>query len=464
MARFRTSSDIELLVPLDRGGATPLYQQLERELREGVRGGRLAAGTTLPSTRALAAQLEVTRGVVVAAYEQLSAEGYLVARPGGATRVATVPGPSGARPTPTRRAFATDFRPGRPDVNEFPRSAWLRSVRRILASAPSERLGYLGGAGMPELRDALAGYLNRARGTSIHPDNLVITAGVAQGLHLIAQALHGRGHQRIGVEDPWHSEYRDMLEADGLTVLAIPVDDDGIRTDVLDAADVDAVVVTPAHQYPTGAVLSADRRAALIAWADRRGGTVIEDDYDAEFRYDRDPIGAMQGLCSDRVVYAGTASKILAPGLRLGWLAVPDRLRDDVARAKLAADQGSSAIDQLTMADFIEHGDLDRHLRRMRVVYRRRRDALLAAIERYLPTWRPTGASAGLHVMAWLPEAVDERRLVASAATHDIGLAGLATTCHRPSLGPGIVFGYGSIDEARIAPGIARLASVAADR
>ena len=460
MRRFRTSSELELYLPLHRDNELPLYRQLEQALRDAVRGGRLNADASLPSTRALAAQLGVARGVVVSAYEQLTAEGYLVSRPGGATRVGRVPGSVESAPVSVRPDFEIDFRPGRPDVREFPRTAWLRSLRRVLASAPADRLGYLGGGGMPELRNALAGYLNRSRGTCIAANNVIITGGVAQGLHLMAQVLRASGARRIGVEDPWHPEYRQMLEDAGLPVVAIPVDDQGVRVDLLEASDADAMVVTPAHQYPTGAVLSAERRARLIAWADRRDGVVIEDDYDAEFRYDRDPIGAMQGLCADRVIYAGTASKTLAPGLRLGWLAVPPRLRDALTTAKLAADQGSSALDQLALADFVEGGELDRHLRRMRSIYRRRRDTLLHALARHLPDWRPTGASAGLHVMAWLPTGVDEPSLVAAAAADGIGLYGLANTCRGPDSDAGIVFGYGSIDEGRIDAGIGRLAGL----
>jgi len=226
------------------------------------------------------------------------------------------------------------------------------------------------------------------------------------------------------------------------------------------AAEVQAVVVTPAHQYPTGVVLAPGRREALIAWADRHDTTIIEDDYDAEFRYDRMPIGAMQGLCGQRVVYAGTASKTLARGLRLGWLAVPARLVAHVAAAKKQADNGSSALDQLALADFIEHGELDRHLRRMRAIYRRRRDHLLQSLARHLPRVRPVGASAGLHVLAWLPSDVDEERLIDAALAQGVRLDGIADAYLGPRSGSGIIFGYGSIDEQRIAEGIATVESL----
>ena len=397
----RAASAIELLVPLRRDSDVPLHRQLEQQLRDSVRSGRFAAESTLPSTRALAGQLGIARGVVVEAYEQLIAEGYLASRPGGSTRVARVPIVEQRLPTLSQRPqFEFDFRPGRPELTEFPRAAWLRSLRRVLNETPAVRLGYIDGRGMPELRAALATYLNRARGTGASASDVVIATGFAQALQLLARTLRARGAQRIGIEDPWHPEYRLMVDAAGLETVPITVDDRGINVDALDAANVDAVVVTPAHQYPTGAVLPAERRAALIAWADRRDATIIEDDYDSEFRYDREPIGAMQGLCADRVAYVGTASKVLAPGLRLGWIVAPSRLAADIAHVKMAADHGSAALDQLALADFIARGELDRHLRRMRILYRRRRDVLLDAFERHLPQIQPCGASAGLHVLA----------------------------------------------------------------
>ena len=255
-----------------------------------------------------------------------------------------------------------------------------------------------------------------------------------------------------------------MLARSGLEIVPIPVDDGGLQVEHLEQARVDAVVLTPAHQYPTGAVLAPERRATLIDWADRHGAMILEDDYDAEFRYDREPIGAMQGLCSERVIYAGTASKTLAPGLRLGWLAAPRRLAEGIAQVKTLADHGSSAIDQLALADFIERGELDRHLRRARAVYRERRDTLLAGLATLLPELRPTGASAGLHVLTFLPVGVDEAALVADAAERDISLQGLSSGyAARPACG-GLVFGYAAVDKRRIPAGLERLAALDAWR
>ena len=461
MARSRTSSDVELLVELDRDGAEPLHRQLEASLRSGIRDGRLAAGTVLPSSRALAAELRVSRGIVVEAYEQLVAEGFLDSRPGGATRVAR-----GATSAPTARgdlaiaSWPFDFRPGRPDVTEFPRAAWLRSLRRVLAEAPADRFTYLAGRGVPELRVALAGYLNRVRGMAVTPECVVVSTGFIQGLGLTARALAARGARRIAVEDPSDAEYRRSLVDGGLTPVPVAVDDAGLLVDRLDGADVDAALVTAAHQYPTGGVLPPERRAALVDWAQRRGGWVIEDDYDAEFRYDREPIGALQGLRPERVVYAGSASKTLAPGLRLGWLAAPPALVDGLTDAKLAADHGSPAIDQLALADFIGRGELDRHLRRLRPIYRARRDTLLAAMARHLPELEPVGASAGLHVLAWLPDGDDEAGILAAADAAGIGMSGIRSRWIGADGRQGLVFGYGLIREERIEEGVARLADV----
>ena len=463
MSRMRTSSALELLLLLDRDEPEPLHRQLERQLRDGVREGRLAQGSLLPSTRALSRELGVSRGIVVEAYEQLAAEGYLASRPGGTTLVARTSAPAaGHQPEPEAIPILYDFRPGRPDVSMFPRDAWLRSIRRVFNEAPGERFGYLDGRGMPELRDALSAYINRVRGTAADAGSIIISSGFTQGMLLVSRVLASSGARRIAMEEPSQFDARRTIRDCGLEFVGIPVDDAGIRVDLLDATDVDAVLVTPAHQYPTGAVLPAERRAALAAWATRRGTLIFEDDYDAEFRYDREPIGAIQGLCLDHVVYIGSASKILAPGLRLGWLVVPPHLVDAIALEKKVVDLGSSAIDQLAFADFLSRGELDRHLRRLRPIYRRRRDAILAALARHLPELRPVGASAGLHVLVWLPDDVDEAALVEEAAAAGIGLEGAASSGSTPNPRGGVIFGYGSADERTIDEGVRRLASVLA--
>jgi GntR family transcriptional regulator / MocR family aminotransferase len=461
MPRSRTSSAVELLVRLRRDDAEPLHRQLEHELRSAVRSGRLAPGAALPPTRALAAQLGLSRGVVVEAYEQLVAEGYLTSRDRSATRVArdaALPPPAHLHESPPPPPRVS-FNPGRPDVSQFPRAAWLRSLRRVLNEAPSQSFTYAEGRGLLDLRLALAAYLNRVRGTAADAGRIVISNGFSQGLALVAVVLRASGARRIAVEDPSHYGTRATLETAGLEPVGVPVDDDGLRVDLLERAGVDAVLVTPAHQYPTGGVLPPERRAALVEWATRADALVIEDDYDAEYRYDREPIGAIQGLAPDRVVYGGSASKTLAPGLRLGWVVVPASMVDRVADAKLAADNGSAALEQLAFADFVTRGELDRHLRRMRPIYRRRRDALLAALRRHLPELRPGGTAAGLHLLAWLPDGLDEEALVWRAASRGVGVFGLAQYRLAPSRAGGLIFGYSGLSEDAIDEGVRILAT-----
>jgi GntR family transcriptional regulator/MocR family aminotransferase len=452
----------DLLVELRRDAAVPLHRQIEASIRDGIRSGRLRLGTSLPPTRTIAADLGVSRGVVVEAYQQLVAEGYLTSRTGGYTQVAIgpEPAPTPARPVPGQ-APRIDFGYGRADVSNFPRTAWLRSLRRVLTDAPSERFGYLSGRGVPELHDALADYLNRVRGTSAKPGNLVICNGYAQGITLLIQVLAKSGAKRLAVEDPSaDDDARPIAVSAGLDVVGIPVDHHGIRVDVLDRTDADAVILTPSHQWPTGAVLSAESRTAVLHWAKRRGALIVEDDYDAEYRYDRAPIGAMQGLAPDQVVYAGTASKTLAPGLRLGWLVLPPHLVDDVAAAKIAADRGSPVIDQLAFADFLSRGEFDRHLRRMRPVYRRRRDALLKALRERVPALEPAGVSAGLHLVTWLPSDLDETTVVDAATRRGLGVYGLSPYRISSEGDGGLIFGYATLSERTITEGIGILATV----
>jgi GntR family transcriptional regulator/MocR family aminotransferase len=469
MAEVRTNfvGAAELLVEIQREVPTPLHRQLQAAIRERIRQGHLRAGAVLPASRVLAADLGLSRGVVVEAYAQLVAEGYLVSRAGGYTQVASA-GPTGldqpAAP-PATRPLRIDFRYGRPDVSQFPRAAWLRSLRRVLNEIPNERLSYLDGRGAPELHQALADYLNRVRGTSARAENIVICNGFGQGIRLLAYVLAANGFRCLAVEDPSSDDdIRVIAPAAGLRIIGIPVGPSGIDVDALDRSGADAVLVTAAHQFPTGAVLPPESRNALISWAVRRDGLIIEDDYDAEYRYDRDPIGAIQGLAPERVVYAGTVSKTLAPGLRMGWLVLPGRLVADLAAAKLLDDRGSPVLDQLTFADFVARGEFDRHLRRMRPRYRQRRDALLDTLARRLPDFEATGISAGLHVVTWLPADLDERAVVDAAAARGLGVYGLRP--YRMSAGrDALLFGYGNVSETSIRDGVGLLAeSVAAIR
>jgi len=450
----------DVLVELARESDVPLHRQIEASIRDAVRSGRLRRGTPLPATRRLAAELGVSRGVVIEAYQQLGAEGYLTSRSGAYTRVAIGPEPA---PEPDLAAvpppLAIDFSPCRGDGTMFPRAAWLRSTKRVLGDAD---FGYVSGRGAPALHAALAEYLNRVRGTSARPSDVVICNGYAQGIALVLSVLAANGAKRIAVEDPSADDDAvPAARAAGLEVVGVPVGDDGIEVEALAGLDADALVLTPSHQWPTGAVLSAAGRAAAVRWARERNALIVEDDYDAEYRYDRAPIGALQGIAPDRVVYAGTASKTLAPGLRLGWLVPPPRLVGAVAAAKTLADRGSPVLDQLAFADFLAHGEFERHLRRMRPVYRRRRDALLAALRAELPDFEPAGIAAGLHLVAYLPPSLDEETLIEAAAHRGVALYGLAP--YRLSGGgrPGLTFGYATLDEATLWRGVRIVAEVA---
>ncbi|WP_192809474.1 MocR-like pyridoxine biosynthesis transcription factor PdxR [Actinomadura rudentiformis] len=453
----------ELLVELDRTRPVPLHRQIEAALREGIRAGRLPLGMSVPPSRRLAAELGVSRGVVVEAYDQLVAEGYLSSTPGSYTRVAAGPGQPVSRPAPAPAAPPRiDFGYGRMDAAAFPRAAWLRSLKRVVTHAPHDRLNYLDGYGMPELRQALADYLNRARGASVSASHIVITSGFGQAVGLMVDVLARRGARRIAVEDPSpDDDIRPLAEARGLDVVGLPVSEDGVRVDALERSAADLVVLTPSHQWPLGGVLPAEARASVVRWARDRGAVVLEDDYDAEFRYDRAPVGAIQGLAPDVVAHAGSVSKTLAPGLRLGWLVPPPHLTEAIAEAKLLADRGSPAIEQLAFADFLLRGEFDRHLRRMRPLYRRRRDALLGALEQHLPAFEPTGIAAGLHLVAWLPEGLREDDLIVAAAREGVKVAGVGPYRIGGEGRQGLILGYSELNEARIVEGVQALAAAA---
>lgn len=448
------------LIAIDPADARPLHEQLEQALRSAIRVGRLAAGSRLPSTRGLSAELGVSRGVVTAAYGQLAAEGYLVTRQGAPVRVSDAI--RGARARPSARSlaapFAYDMRPGLPDLAGFPRDRWLRSLAAAWRRTPAAALGDLDPRGIPELRDALSAYLDRVRGTAADPELLIVASGFAQGFSLVCRWLLGHGIRRIAVEDPgWHA-HRLVAEQAGLEAVGVPVDGGGLDVEALTASAAAAVVVTPAHQFPTGAVLARERRAALVEWAERHERLIVEDDYDAELRFDGPPLGALQGLAPERVLYVGSASKRLAPGLRLGWMLVPSWLTWPLVSAKSIEDSGAEVLGQLALADFIARGDLDRHLRRARLRYAERRLELLAAVRERIPVLRCGEDPAGLHELLLLPPEIDEPALLAAAAHRGVGLDGLAW--HRRSAGGpgGVLAGYAGLSSPALAEAVRRLA------
>jgi GntR family transcriptional regulator/MocR family aminotransferase len=298
------------------------------------------------------------------------------------------------------------------------------------------------------------------RGTAARPERMVICNGFTQGFRLVCSVLKQRGARAVATEDPSHEEQREAIRATGLKVVTVPVDEKGLVVERLERTTASAVLATPAHQFPTGSVLAPERRAALLAWAARRQAYVIEDDYDAEFRYDREPVGSLQGVAPERVVYVGSASKTLAPALRLGWLVAPAELLQDLARTKEMEDRGSPGIEQLAFADFLERGELDRHLRRMRLIYRRRRDALTRALRTHLPKRRVFGIAAGLNLMLELPAGSDERAVSAAAAELSVNVGGVHAYSVRAQTPPALILGYGALRDSAIAEGIRRLAAV----
>ena len=500
----------ELLLPLDRYSGQPLRTQLEGGLREAIRTGRLPVGERLPSSREMARELGVSRGLVQECYAQLIAEGYLESRIGSATRVAPglsgaagMPGPAGADPGAAAPAGApgpagavgamgagagggagsaagdgagaragsgaaagprliADFRSGVPDLAAFPRGDWVWAMREACREVATADLDYGDPRGSDVLRRVVAGYVRRVRAAVADPDSIVVCTGFAQGLGLSLRALAAaRGVTRVAFEDPGYGQAGTSSSiraagAAGLVAVHVPVDADGLDVAALAASGARAVVVMPAHQSPTGVVLTARRRHALVEWAARNDAYIIEDDYDSEFRYDREPVGVLQGLAPDRVLTIGTVSKALVPAIRLGWLLVPPVLVEAVAEEKTLADRGTSGLDQLAVAALLESGRYDRHLRRMRAGYAKRREALIGALAQHAPGVRLTGLAAGFHAVAHLPSRADEQAVVAAARERLVGLYGMSLNRSDGSVRPPqLVLGFGHVGERAIEAGVA---------
>jgi GntR family transcriptional regulator/MocR family aminotransferase len=420
----------------------------------------LRTGTRLPSSRALAQALGVSRGVISDAYDQLVSEGYLEVRARAAPRVAAVMGTTPAPPELPPSNWQHDFVATTPDVSLFPRRAWIRAVDRSLRVAPDNAFDYGDHRGRPELRQALSGYLARVRGVRIDPGRIVVTQGFTQALDLLSRVLAAQGRTTIAVETPSLPDGWETVRESRLRVVGCPVDGQGIRVDPLASLGANAVIVTPAHQFPTGAVLAPARRSALVAWAESADALIIEDDYDAEFRYDRAAIGAVQGLDPERVAHIGTASKTLAPGCRLGWASLPAHLVDEVKERKAAADSGSPAIDQLAFADLLVSGEYERHVARVRHVYRRRRDRLVTALARAMPALPVRGAAAGMHLLVPLPAGTDDTGIVRAAEERGIRVRALSPLHVDPRPERGLLFGYGRLVEERVDQAVDELVSV----
>lgn len=440
-----TSTGIDLFLELLPGERR--REGLERALREAIRGGRLAAGQRLPATRVLAAELGLSRGTVSAAYDQLVAEGYLLSRHGSGTTVAHVPHAASHRVRRPASKPVHDLRPGTGDMNAFPVREWLRSVRRALTSAPFSAFGYADDLrGRPELRAALADYLGRARGVAATPERIVITSGYAQSLVLLARVL-GPSTQHFAMEDPGLPYHRELVRHAGVELWPLPVDRLGADPRGLPDG-VGVVVTTPAHQYPTGVTLHPSRRRALIDWARSADAVIVEDDYDGELRYDRQPVGALQAMAPGHVVYAGTAAKALAPALRIGWMVLPPDLVDPVLAELRLSTLETESLGQLALADLIATHGYDRQIRAVRGRHRRRRDLLVGALAAF-PGLAAAGISAGQHILVTLPDDGPAESDVVDAATRrGLVLSGLAEHWHESPRAKGLVVGYGAPTEA----------------
>jgi GntR family transcriptional regulator / MocR family aminotransferase len=453
---------------LDLGDAPlPLRDRLESALRDAVHSGRIPAGAALPPSRALAETLGVSRWVVTEVYGQLVAEGVLESRVGSATRV-----PEGAAARPAQHAVprplrgglhrpAFDLGPGMPDLRHVPRARWANAVRHALATLPDTEFAVVDRLGHPLARTAVAAYLTRSRRAVAAPDDVVITHGATDAMTALAGGLRAAGHRSLLVEDPSWPRLREVAAAAGLTPVPVPVDDLGVDVLGLTASaertGARAALITPAHQFPSGAALAPARREAIVRWARAADAVLIEDDYDAEFRYDRRPVAALQGMAPERVVLIGSLSKSVAPGFGLGWAVMPAALRERVRLGDVAR---PSTLDQAALARFIDAGDLERHLRAVRGRFRRRRAALLAAIERELPGLRVTGIAAGMHAVLELPPGV--RATDAAAAADTLGVAVSPLARYRVSAAASapeaLVLGYGNLSDSLVDESVARLA------
>ena len=459
----------DLLVQLAQTGHGPLRRRLRDSLREAIISGRLPAGARLPSSRTLAADLAVSRGVVVDAYAQLIAEGFLTSRPGWGTAVAEIGGygleragdiaSKAAAVTPAGNEI--DLRPGPPDLSTFPRTAWATATRDVLRQVPDADLGYQPPWGVDSLRQLLTEYLGRVRGVTTHPSRVLVVSGATQGITLLVRVLRAAGLTDIAVEAPSNPVQRQVLSRYGVRIWDVPVDAEGLVVDALARTPCTAVIVTPGHQYPCGMVLSAARRSALTRWAHRVGGLVIEDDYDAMLRHDNRQVGALQMLSPARVALVGSVSKSLAPGLRLGWIVSPPEMVDDLRTAKRDDDFGTSVLEQYVLARLLVTGDYDRHVRRLRRHYRKRRDTVVEALRREIPGADVQGFAAGLHLLLRLPAHVDEDRYVAEAQARGVAVLGTSRMYGTQPAQPGVVIQYGRVSATMLAEAARRLGAAA---
>ncbi|MFF7162913.1 PLP-dependent aminotransferase family protein [Streptomyces sp. NPDC008086] len=454
MRESQTNPVGDLLLHLDRAGDEPLHERVKRALRAAIRDGRIEVGTTLPPSRQLASDLGVSRWAVTEAYSQLTAEGYLEARTGSGTRVrwADAPDDGAGRRAPRRTPEARfDLGPGLPDLRAFPRRRWAEAVRAQVSTTSYTEFGYPPAGGHPRLRRLLVEYLGRSRGVSANPDDVTVCTSVTDGVRRVCHGLRAEGITEVGCEEPGWTRLRDVIRAAGVEPVPVRTDGGGLRVeDLAGLPDLRAVLTSPAHQFPLGCVLAPERRAALLRWARRVDGVVLEDDYDAEFRYDRRPVAALQGMDPSRVVLFKSLSKILSPALGIGWIVAPPRWTRHLHLADQTATQPPT-LDQLAFATMLESGAYDRYLRAGRKRYRDRRDALVRALAEELPGAPVLGVAAGLHLILRLPDGVDTGAVVRAASVRSLRIADLAayhaTEDHADH---GLVLGYGNLADGAV--------------
>jgi GntR family transcriptional regulator/MocR family aminotransferase len=452
----------ELLVELDRASREPLRRQLERWLRAGIEDGSLPDGTRLPSSRGLAEHLGVSRGVVVDAYDQLTAQGFLLSRQRRAPVVCAAEVPSSAPPPPDS-PYRFVLSPNAPDPGLFPRRQWLRATAEVMRELPNQELDYPSDwRGPMRVRTALAGYLTRVRRVNAGLDRLILTFGYLHSVDLICRVLAAQGARRIAMENPSIPEQAAIARSHGLAVDTIPVDEAGLVVEQLFDTEAEAVIVTPAHQFPLGMVLSAQRRRAMASWATQRQGVIVENDYDAEFRYDGSPIGAVQSLAPERTIYLGTTSKTLAPAVRLGWMVAPAEIAGTLAGIQRNHGGGFIGINAHVLAQLLLSGAYERHVQRCRRTYRRRRDALVRAIAAELPHLKVLGIAGGLHLTLRLPPACDVDSVVETVRSEGIDIRPLSHYASTPIDQPGLVLGYGRLSQSSL-PGVVHALAQAVD-
>ncbi|WP_425314778.1 PLP-dependent aminotransferase family protein [Streptomyces ambofaciens] len=472
-----------LHMAIDEAPSGGKSEWLAQQIRLALADRRLPVGSRLPATRVLAGELGVSRGVVTEAYQRLVEDGYVAGRGRNGTIVVSAPAtttaakpPTPASPSSRRSVFTTepgadvfdairttrariDFSPGLPDLAAFPRAAWLRAERLVLDRLATSDLGYGDPRGTPALRMAIANWIARNRGIRAVPDEILIVAGTAQTLTLVGQVLRGDGISTVAIEDPGSLGARQHLHNCQLDTPPVAVDSEGIRVDELRATGAAAVFLTPAHQFPTGVVLRGSRRSELTHWASKSGGLIIEDDYDAEHRYDRPPVPALRSMLADSVFYAGSVSKLLAPALRIGWILAPPKYRDGLVDAKRFADLGNATLPQLVLAHFMESGALERQLRHLRRQHRRRRDTMVKAVAAHLPGAIVHGAAAGLHLTITFEAGFADTDVAAAALARDVKVHPLSWHCQLPRK-PGLVLGYAATPTTDISEGVATLGEV----